>query len=74
MTDSELDSVYTQLCQTLTQLGEANATLYLARFALLAMTHIGDAAAVNGLLDAAAQDLHGAQGGTRAAWHGAPHS
>ncbi|MEQ1804928.1 MAG: hypothetical protein ABL900_06080 [Burkholderiaceae bacterium] len=57
MTDSELDAVYTQLCQTLTQLGEANASLYLARFALLAMTHIADGEAVQRLLDAAAHDL-----------------
>ena len=57
MTDSELDSVYTALCLTMTRLGQANAALYLARFALLAMTHLGDAALVNELLDAAAQDL-----------------
>ncbi len=59
MTDSELDAVYTQLCLTLTRLGQGNASLYLARFALLAMTHIGDAAVVNRLLDSAAQDLQG---------------
>ena len=59
MTDSELDVVYTELCLTMTRLGQANATLYLARFALLAMTRIGDAAAVKELLEAAAQDLPG---------------
>ncbi len=67
MTDSELESVYTQLCVTMTQLGPANATPYLARFALLAMTRIGDAAAVKELLDAAAQDLQGEQSGARTA-------
>ena len=41
MTDSELDSVYTQLCKTMTDLGEARSSLFLARFALLAVTEIG---------------------------------
>ena len=57
MTDHELDSAYTALCLTMTRLGQANAPLYLARFALLAMTRLGGAALVNELLDAAAQDL-----------------
>ena len=35
MTDAELDIVYTRLCQTMTELGEANASLFLARFAML---------------------------------------
>lgn len=43
MTDSELDIVYTQLCKTMTELGEAHAPLFLARFALLAIDRIGDA-------------------------------
>ena len=42
MTDSELDAVYTRLCKAMTQLGEANAPLFLARFALLAIDRIGD--------------------------------
>ena len=46
MTDSELDTVYTQLCKTMTELGEAHAPLFLARFALLAIDRIGDADAV----------------------------
>ncbi len=37
MTDAELDAVYTRLCKTMTQLGETNAPLFLARFALLAI-------------------------------------
>ncbi len=57
MTDSELDAAYTQLCQTMTRLGQANVSLYLARFALLAMTQIADAQVVQRLLDAAALDL-----------------
>ena len=59
MTDSELDNVYTRLCTTMTALGGANAALYLARFALLAITHIGDAGVAHGLIDAAARDLQG---------------
>ncbi len=57
MTDSELDSVYTRLCRTMTQLGEANAPLFLARFALLAIERIGDGQAAQRLIDAAAEDL-----------------
>lgn len=54
MTDSELDAAYTHLCTTMTRLGEAQAPLFLARFALLAMTRIGDRDAVRTLVDAAA--------------------
>ncbi|HXZ07698.1 MAG TPA: hypothetical protein VEI25_06545 [Paraburkholderia sp.] len=43
MTDTELDTVYTRLCKTMTELGEAHAPLFLARFALLAIDRIGDA-------------------------------
>ena len=57
MTDSELDTVYTKLCTTLTQLGQENAALYLARFALLAIVRIGDSAVANELIDEAALDL-----------------
>lgn len=53
----ELDACYTRLCQTMTALGEAQAPLFLARFALLAMTHIDDPDAVQRLVDAAAEDL-----------------
>ena len=44
MTEAELDAAYTHLCKTMTELGEARAPLFLARFALLAMMRIGDAA------------------------------
>jgi hypothetical protein len=40
MTDTELDTCYTALCETLAQQGEAQATAYLARFALLAMVEV----------------------------------
>jgi len=50
MTESELDSLYTQLCRTMTDLGEARAPLFLARFALLAINEIDDAAAAQRLI------------------------
>jgi hypothetical protein len=53
MTDAELDSVYTTLCKTMTQVGEADAPLFLARFALLAIQKMGDVEAVLGLIEAA---------------------
>ena len=57
MTEAELDAAYTHLCKTMTELGETRAPLFLARFALLAMVRIGDAAVVQGLTDAAAADI-----------------
>lgn len=57
MTDQQLDAVYTALCATMTTLGEPNAPLFLARFALLAIESIGDAQAVERLIAAAAEDL-----------------
>ena len=57
MNDSDLDAAYTRLCYRMTTLGEAQMPLYLARFALLAMTRIGDRAAVDQMIDEAAADL-----------------
>ena len=57
MTDSELDTVYTRLCKTMTQLGENNAPLFLARFAMLAIERIADGEVVQQLVDAAAEDM-----------------
>ncbi len=57
MTDRELDAVYTRLCHVMTRLGEPNAPLFLARFALLAIESIGDPAQVERLMDAAAADF-----------------
>jgi hypothetical protein len=41
----------------MTQLGEAQAALFRARFALLAIGRIGDADTAERLVDAAAEDL-----------------
>ena len=57
MNDAELDAVYTALCQTMTQLGEANAQLFLARFALLAIEQLGDAELAGQLVAEAAAGL-----------------
>lgn len=57
MTDGELDTVYTRLCKTMTELGESSAPLFLARFALLAIERIGDAQTALGMIDAAREDL-----------------
>lgn len=56
MTDSELDTVYTHLCKTMTDLGEANSPLFLARFAVLAIERIGNAQTCLGLIDAAGEN------------------
>jgi len=57
MTDSELDTVYTQLCKTMTDLGEANSPLFLARFALLAIERLGNADTALQLIDDAREGL-----------------
>jgi len=61
MTNDELDDLYGELCRSLTQAGEAQTALLLARFALLAFDAIDDPARIRALL-AAARDfdtLHG---------------
>lgn len=57
MIESELDTVYTHLCKTMTGLGEANATLFLARFALLAIDKIDSAETAQQLIAAAADGM-----------------
>ena len=57
MTDAELDTVYTRLCRTMTDLGEANSPLFLARFALLAIDRIGNADAALRLIDDAREGM-----------------
>ena len=57
MTDSELDIAYTELCKTMTRLGEAQSALFLARFALLAMVRIDDAAVIGRVIAEAAENL-----------------
>jgi hypothetical protein len=53
MTETELESLYGELCLTLSQVGEAGAALFLARFALLAIHEIDNAGRVRVLLKSA---------------------
>ncbi|WP_269506665.1 hypothetical protein [Burkholderia sp. IMCC1007] len=57
MTDTERDMLYTDLCRTMTRIGETDASLLLARFALLAIETIGDVATVTRLIDEAGHGL-----------------
>lgn len=61
MTESELDDIYTQLCRTMTDLGQARAPLFLARFALLAIAEIDDMAATERLIAEAGEGLDDAE-------------
>ena len=53
MTDSDLDLVYTTLCNTLSHEGEEQTPLYLARLALLCLTEIDDPQRALSLIEAA---------------------
>jgi hypothetical protein len=59
MTDADLDLAYTTLCRTMTELGEPQATLFLARLAMLAIARLNDAAAAKELIEAAAVEAAG---------------
>ncbi len=50
MTGPELDEVYGELCRALTRAGPEQAQLLLARFALLAIAALDDAARVRALI------------------------
>ena len=60
MTDAELDIVYTRLCKTMTELGEANASLFLARFAMLAIDSLSDKDVTLRLIGEASEGMRGA--------------
>ncbi|WP_419686579.1 hypothetical protein ACN22W_05095 [Burkholderia theae] len=57
MTDAERDTLYTDLCRTMTRVGEADASLFLARFALLSIEAIGDTTTVARLIADASDGL-----------------
>jgi hypothetical protein len=57
ITDSERDTVYTELCHTMTRIGEVDSPLFLARFALLAIEAIGDASVATRLITEASDGL-----------------
>jgi hypothetical protein len=53
LSPDQLDEVYTRACYTMTELGEKNTELFLARLALLLMKEVGDAARIQAAIDAA---------------------
>ncbi len=53
MDESDLDSVYSDLCRAISEVGEDRAPLLLARFALLAINEIGDVERVRRILASA---------------------
>jgi hypothetical protein len=57
MTAADLDTSYTALCHTMTRLGEPQTPLFLARFALLAMSRLADPALVQAMITDAAAGL-----------------
>ncbi|WP_420210710.1 hypothetical protein ACN8ZM_05200 [Burkholderia aenigmatica] len=67
MTDTERDTLYTDLCRTMTRIGEADASLFLARFALLSIEAIGEPATVARLIADASDGLPDT--GTQASTH-----
>jgi hypothetical protein len=64
MTDSELDGVYTQLCKIMTDLGQARSSLFLARFALLALDEMDDIAVAQRLIADASEGMESAEAET----------
>lgn len=57
MTDSDLDIVYTRLCKTITELGEPKASLFFARFAMLAIDTIDDPEVAIKLIEDASEGI-----------------
>ena len=57
MTESDLDAVYTRLCKIMTEIGEAQASLFLARFALLAINEIEQPEALHRLVTDASDGM-----------------
>jgi hypothetical protein len=53
MIESDLDTLYGELCRMLSEVGEGGAPLLLARFAPLAIEQIGDSERVRALLASA---------------------
>lgn len=53
----DLDVVYSDFCHTMTRLGQDQAPLFMARFALLAMVALGDRAMLQRMVQEAAADL-----------------
>jgi hypothetical protein len=70
VTALELDRVYTQLCNTLTEIGSAHAEHYLPRFAMLALSRELSFECAQRLINDAARDLRVPAGDADAAGSG----
>jgi hypothetical protein len=57
MTPAELDVTYTRFCEAMAEVGEARATQFLCRFALLVMVREQDTAAIERLIDEAREGM-----------------
>lgn len=57
MNAAELDLVYSRLCETMSMLGADQATLFLARFAMLAIDQAEDPASALRLIEEAAAGI-----------------
>ncbi|TFL13191.1 hypothetical protein CSC67_14960 [Pusillimonas caeni] len=60
MTQDEIEDLYNLLCNRLTQAGEGNTDMVLARLAMLLMQNMTDAALAASLIEEAAQGYTGA--------------
>lgn len=57
MTQADLDQSYTQLCNVLSRVGEANALQFLSRFALLSLLNCRETTEVEQMIEKAAAGL-----------------
>jgi hypothetical protein len=53
----QLDEVYTRACYAMTELGETQGELFLARLALLLMKQVGDGPRILEAIEAARADI-----------------
>ena len=53
LTPEQLDHVYTEACRAMSELGQDNGELFLARLVLLLMKEVGDASAIEAAIRAA---------------------
>ncbi|MFZ6648310.1 DUF2783 domain-containing protein [Undibacterium sp. TJN25] len=59
MNEQDIDRLYTALCTAMTDIGAERSPLLLARFALLAMLQIGDAAIIEKMIADVREGLEG---------------
>jgi hypothetical protein len=64
MTNNELDAVYTRLCNTMGEIGEKEAMLFLCRFALLCVVREQNPAVMERLISEASEGMFPESGST----------